>query len=119
MAKTLVGIVSSNKPDKTIIVTVQTAKTHPIYKKKYSVSKKFMAHDEKNEAEVGDKVSIIESRPHSKRKRFVLENIIQKPVLREVQTFDEVEEIVPVKPAQDEPLKAKKSKSDDKEESAA
>ena len=56
MAKTIIGTVSSNKTDKTIVVTVQTRKTHPLYRKQYTVSKKFMAHDEKNEAQVGDKV---------------------------------------------------------------
>jgi small subunit ribosomal protein S17 len=83
MAKTIIGIVSSNKTDKTIVVTVQTRKTHPLYRKQYSVSRKFMAHDEKNEAEVGDKVSIVETRPLSARKRHTLERIIEKPLLRE------------------------------------
>ena len=92
MAKTLIGVVSSNKTDKTIVVTVQTAKTHPIYKKQYTTSNSFMAHDENNEAEVGDKVAITECRPLSARKRFTLERIIQKPVLREVETFDKTED---------------------------
>jgi small subunit ribosomal protein S17 len=83
MAKTIIGIVSSTKSDKTIVVTVRTRKTHPLYRKQYTVSSKFMAHDEKNEAEVGDKVSIIETRPISARKRFMLERIIEKPKLRE------------------------------------
>jgi small subunit ribosomal protein S17 len=83
MAKTLVGIVTSNKTDKTIVVTVHTRKTHPLYRKQYSTSKKFMAHDEKNEAQPGDKVSIIETKPLSARKRFTLDRIIEKPVLRE------------------------------------
>ncbi len=83
MAKSIIGIVSSNKTDKTIVVTVQTRKTHPIYRKQYSVSSKFMAHDENNEAQVGDKVSIIETRPLSARKRHTLDRIIEKPVLRE------------------------------------
>ncbi len=47
MAKTLVGVVSSNKTDKTIVVTVTTRKTHPLYRKQYTVNTKFMAHDEK------------------------------------------------------------------------
>lgn len=81
MAKTLVGTVSSNKPDKTIVVTVVTRRTHPIYKKQYSESKKFMAHDEKNEAMVGDKVIIAETRPLSARKRFTLEKIVERPAL--------------------------------------
>ena len=83
MAKTIVGIVSSNKTDKTIVVTVHTRKTHPLYRKQYTVTKKFMAHDEKNEAQPGDKVSIVETRPLSARKRYALERIIEKPVLRE------------------------------------
>jgi small subunit ribosomal protein S17 len=83
MAKTIVGTVSSSKVDKTIVVTVRTRKTHPLYRKQYTVSKKFMAHDEKNEAQVGDKVSIIETRPISKNKHFKLERIVEKPKLRE------------------------------------
>lgn len=83
MAKQIVGVVSSNKGDKTIVVTVQTRKTHPLYRKQYTVTSKFMAHDEKNEAEVGDKVSIVETRPLSARKHHILDKIIQKPVLRE------------------------------------
>lgn len=83
MAKTIIGIVSSNKTDKTIVVTVQERKTHPLYRKQYTVSKKFMAHDEKNEAQPGDKVSIVETRPISARKRYSLSKILEKPVLRE------------------------------------
>lgn len=83
MAKTLTGIVSSDKADKTIVVTVHTRKTHPLYRKQYSVSKKFMAHDEQNEAKLGDKVEIIETRPVSARKRFALSRIVEKPALRE------------------------------------
>lgn len=83
MAKQIVGTVSSNKGDKTIVVTVQTRKTHPLYRKQYTVTSKFMAHDEKNEAEVGDKVSIVETRPLSARKHHKLNEIIEKPVLRE------------------------------------
>ena len=83
MARTIIGTVSSAKGDKTIVVTVHTRKTHPLYRKQYTVSKKFMAHDEKNEAEAGDKVAIIETRPISKRKHFALDRIIEKPALRE------------------------------------
>jgi small subunit ribosomal protein S17 len=83
MPKTIIGIVSSNKTDKTIVVTVHERKTHPLYRKQYSVSKKFMAHDEKNEAQPGDKVAIVETRPISARKRYTLDRIIEKPALRE------------------------------------
>jgi small subunit ribosomal protein S17 len=83
MAKQIIGVVSSNKGDKTIVVTVQTRKTHPLYRKQYTVHTKFMAHDEKNEAQPGDKVAIVETRPLSARKRHTLDRIIEKPKLRE------------------------------------
>lgn len=86
MARTMIGTVSSAKADKTIVVTVQTRKTHPIYHKQYTVSRKYMAHDEKNAAQAGDRVSIVETRPISRRKHFALERIIEKPVLRETDT---------------------------------
>lgn len=82
MAKTLTGVVSSDRPDKTIVVTVRTRKTHPIYKKQYSVSKKFMAHDENNEAKIGDRVIVSETRPISARKRFTLEKIVERAAIR-------------------------------------
>lgn len=83
MAKTIIGVVTSNKTDKTIVVTTHTQKTHPLYRKQYTVTSKFMAHDEKNECQPGDKVAIVETRPISARKRFTLERIIEKPKLRE------------------------------------
>lgn len=81
MAKTLIGTVSSNASDKTIVITVQTRKTHPLYKKQYTVTSKFMAHDEKNECKVGDRVSIVETRPMSARKRYKLEKVLEKAAL--------------------------------------
>ena len=65
MAKRLVGVVMSDKADKSIVVKVVTHKTHPIYKKQYISSKKFMAHDEKNEAKTGDKKLVPKNHPHS------------------------------------------------------
>jgi len=76
--KTLVGIVSSDKMDKTRVVLVQRHLKHPLYKKYISKSNKFMAHDEKNDSHLGDKVRIIESRPLSKRKRWRLLEIIER-----------------------------------------
>lgn len=78
MAKTLTGIVTSDVANKTITVTVTSRETHPIYGKQYTVSRKYAAHDENNEAKKGDKVTIAESRPVSKRKAFVLTNIVEK-----------------------------------------
>ncbi len=88
MARTLTGTVSSDKPDKTIVVTVQTSKTHPIYKKQFSVSHRFMAHDEKNEAKKGDKVQLIECRPLSANKRYKLAKIIERPAISEDQRVE-------------------------------
>ncbi len=82
MAKTLQGVVSSDHGDKTIVVTVATRMTHPIYKKQYTVSHKFMAHDEQNEAKVGDKVIIGETRPLSARKRFTLLKVTVKAAIK-------------------------------------
>jgi len=78
MAKQLTGIVTSDKADKTITITVTSRETHPIYGKQYSVSRKYIAHDEKNEAHPGDKVTIVETRPISKRKSFTLLKIEEK-----------------------------------------
>lgn len=78
MARKLSGIVTSDANDKTIVVTVTTRKTHPIYGKSYLVSKKFAAHDEKNDAHKGDTVVIAESTPISKKKRFVLDSITER-----------------------------------------
>jgi small subunit ribosomal protein S17 len=78
MARVLTGVVSSNKGNKTIIITVATRKTHRLYKKQYTINTRFMAHDEDNEAKVGDRVEIIETRPLSAQKRFRLSKIIEK-----------------------------------------
>ena len=61
MAKTLTGVVTSDAADKTITVTVTSRETHPIYKKQYTVTRKYAAHDEKNDARKGDTVRIIET----------------------------------------------------------
>lgn len=78
MAKSITGVVSTDKADKTIVVVTRERKTHPLYRKQYTVSKKFIAHDEDNEAHVGDKVVIVETRPLSKRKSHKLQSIVEK-----------------------------------------
>ena len=72
------GTVVSDKMDKTITVMVETKKTHPLYGKRVKYSKKFKAHDENNECQIGDKVRIMETRPLSKDKRWRLVNIVEK-----------------------------------------
>ena len=96
MAKTLTGVVSSDKGDKTIVVTIRTRKTHPIYKKQYTVSTKFMAHDELNDAKIGDRVVISETRPISARKRFKLDKIVERAAIRHEEP--EASESVDAKP---------------------
>lgn len=93
MAKTLTGVVASSKGNKTIVVTVATRKTHPLYKKQYTFSKKFMAHDEKNEANEGDRVRIAETRPLSARKRFTLVKIVERARIRHAEAAPEVKEV--------------------------
>lgn len=79
MAKrTLTGVVSSAKRDKTITVTVTSRQTHPLYGKQYTVTRKYTAHDEDNQAGEGDTVTIIETRPISKTKNFKLESVVEK-----------------------------------------
>jgi len=68
--KILTGIVISDKPNKTVTVLVERKYQHPILKKVVKVKKKYNAHDEKNKFKNGDKISIIESKPYSKNKRF-------------------------------------------------
>lgn len=80
-AQEFIGKVVSDKTDKTISVLVETYKTHPLYKKRVKYSKKYAAHDEKNEAKIGDTVRIVETRPLSRTKRFRLVEIIEKAII--------------------------------------
>ena len=78
LRKTRVGVVSSDKMDKTVVVTVKDKIKHPLYKKIVNRTIKFKAHDEKNECGVGDKVLIMETRPLSKDKRWRVVESIEK-----------------------------------------
>lgn len=77
----LIGKVVSDKADKTISVLVETHKKHPLYGKRVKYSKKYAAHDEKNEAKVGDTVKIKMTKPISKSKRYELVEVIEKAVV--------------------------------------
>ena len=77
----LIGKVVSAKCDKTITVLVETYKNHPLYGKRVKYSKKYVAHDEKNEAKEGDTVRIAMTRPLSKTKRYELVKIVEKAVI--------------------------------------
>ena len=75
------GVVVSDANDKTIVVQIKERKPHPIYKKMMTSTKKFHAHDENNEAQLGDVVEIMETRPLSALKRFRLVKIVEKAVV--------------------------------------
>lgn len=77
----LIGVVVSDKADKTITVKVETYKKDPIYKKRIKYSKKYTAHDEENKARIGDKVRLVATRPLSKTKRYELAEIIEKAII--------------------------------------
>lgn len=76
--RTEAGIVVSDKMDKTIVVEVSTLVKHPVYKKTMKKSKRIKAHDEENQAKVGDRVLVMETRPLSKDKRFRLVEILEE-----------------------------------------
>jgi len=76
--KTLQGVVTSDKADKTITVSVERRFKHPLYGKVVRTSKKYLAHDQDNEYGIGDVVEIISSRPISKRKRFSVLRLVEK-----------------------------------------
>ena len=78
LRKTQVGVVTSDKMDKTVVVTVRDRVKHPLYKKIVNKSVKIKAHDENNECHVGDRVMIMETRPISKDKRWRVAEIIEK-----------------------------------------
>ena len=79
--KEIIGIVVSDKNDKTITVKEETYRKDPLYGKRVKVSKKYTAHDEANKAKVGDKVRIAETRPLSKMKRYELVEIVEEAIV--------------------------------------
>ena len=78
MAHTLIGTVTSDKRDKTITVSIVSRETHPLYRKQYTKTRKYTAHDEKNEAKTGDRVEIAMVRPISNNKAYTLVKIVER-----------------------------------------
>lgn len=113
MSKTLTGTVASNKGNKTIVVSIVTHRTHPIYKKKYLVTKRIMAHDEANDAEVGDKVIIAETRPISANKHFRLDKIVERAAIEHVEEEVQITEAKEEAPAKKPVAKKPKAKADE------
>ena len=112
MARKLVGTVASDVQDKTIIVSVARRVTHPIYGKQYTVTKRFAAHDENNEAHEGDRVEIVEVRPISKNKTWKLDRVIEAGHAA-VEIKDETEEVTK-KPAKQK-VEAEKAEAEELE----
>ena len=112
MARILIGNVTSDKGDKTIVISVHTRKTHPIYKKQYSMTQKIMAHDEKNQAKVGDLVEITECRPLSARKRFTLTKVVETAKILHVEPETVVEKVAKAEPVV-KPAKVAKAESEE------
>ena len=81
LKRELIGVVVSDKANKTITVKVETYKKDPIYKKRFKYSKKYTAHDEENIAKIGDKVRLVATRPLSKTKRYELAEVIEKAII--------------------------------------
>ena len=78
MAHSLIGVVTADQRDKTITVSITSRETHPLYRKQYTKTRKYTAHDEKNQAKVGDRVEIAMCRPLSKTKAYTLVRVIEK-----------------------------------------
>ena len=78
--RTVQGWVVSNKMDKTVVVSVDSVRRHPLYHKRITRSKKFIAHDESNACKPGDLVRIEETRPMSKRKRWIVREIVEQGI---------------------------------------
>jgi small subunit ribosomal protein S17 len=119
--KRLIGRVVSDKMDKTVVVAIDRRKTHRVYKKVISFTKKVMAHDESNIVELGSLVQVVESKPISKNKRWVVEKVLEgpggrvlEPVTGEVDVTPEVEQEIPAEAGvspEDQPAQTEESAS--------
>ena len=127
MAHTLIGTVTSDKRDKTITVSIVSRETHPLYRKQYSKTRKYTAHDEKNQAHKGDRVQIAETAPISKTKAYTLVKVIEKSrgtveLKEDVNTVIEEEKIgadeIARRKAEEEARKAETTTEADADESS-
>jgi small subunit ribosomal protein S17 len=82
LRKVMIGTVTSNKMDKTVVVSVETSVKHPIYGKFVKSTYKLKAHDEENVCQIGDKVKVMETRPLSKDKRWRVVEVVEKAVIK-------------------------------------
>ncbi|MBQ6355269.1 30S ribosomal protein S17 [Candidatus Saccharibacteria bacterium] len=113
---TLTGVVTSDKRDKTITVSIASRETHPLYRKQYTKTRKYTAHDEKNEAKLGDRVEIVACRPFSKTGTYNRVKIVER-AHGSVELKDNVTEVeIPEKVGADAKAKAEKAEKAAKEE---
>ena len=82
LRKVMIGTVTSNKMDKTIVVSIETSVRHPLYGKTVKRTYKLKAHDEENVCQIGDKVKVMETRPLSRDKRYRLVEVVEKAVIK-------------------------------------
>ena len=109
MAHSLIGTVTSDKRDKTITVSTLYRETHPLYRKQYTKTRKYTAHDAKNEAKVGDRVEIAMTRPLSKTKAYTLVKVLEKAHSK-VELKEDVNEVeLPEKVGADQKAKEMKA----------
>jgi len=80
--KRKIGVVISDKMDKTVVIQIERLVSHPVYKKYVKRRNNIKAHDEKNEYQIGDRVEVVETRPTSKDKRWRVNKLIDRPVIR-------------------------------------
>lgn len=99
----LIGRVVSDKMDKTVVVAIERRKAHRVYKKIISSTKKIMAHDESNSIEVGSVVQVVESKPLSKNKRWVVEKVLETAAGRVLEPVSGEVSIKPEAPADEAP----------------
>ena len=118
--KRLIGRVVSDKMDKTVVVAIDRRKTHRVYKKVISFTKKVMAHDESNTVELGSLVQVVESKPISKNKRWVVEKVLEtsggrilEPIVGAVNVESERVTPASVEPAADETPEAVEPAADE------
>lgn len=84
MSRVLIGTVVSNAMQKSAVVAVESSKIHPIYRKRFKTTKRFIVHDEDNKSQIGDRVEISETRPMSAKKRFTISKVVQAAVIPEL-----------------------------------
>jgi small subunit ribosomal protein S17 len=116
------GLVVSDKMDKTVVVAVETPKRHPLYKKTMKRVVKYKAHDEKNKCQVGDKVIIVETRPLSREKRWRVSEIVAKAEVVEISpeeiTREDLAKVIPEKKPKEKEAPEVKAEEETEEEAA-